>query len=146
MVELTREDAHRYWRSYSDPRVYRALVSMESMEDWTLDGDPELEQAMTEFGLALDGIKDLDLEEQGRFVQVLSRLHMTRVLYIMQLLDQGLPGSASKLLAYAESHYETDSDAKLFVNRNILFERLRLLARVFSYDRFKQLQAVFEDA
>ncbi len=49
------------------------------------------------------------------------------------------PGAASKVLVYAEENMGEDDDPRMrfFIQRNIAFERLRLLSRVFSHDRMK---------
>jgi intracellular multiplication protein IcmW len=49
------------------------------------------------------------------------------------------------LLMYAEENNTPDNTmANLFLRRNIVFERLRLLARVFSEERFDLVLKVLE--
>ena len=69
----------------------------------------------------------------------------SRILRLLQAIDTIDPGSASKLLMYAEENNSPDNTmASLFLRRNIVFERLRLLARVFSPERFDLLTKVLE--
>ncbi len=55
----------------------------------------------------------------------------------MQHIDGISPGSASKLLIYAEiASMGTNDIPGLFLNRNLVFERLQLLSRIFAPERF----------
>ena len=60
---------------------------------------------------------------------------------ILQSLDMARPGTASQLLMYAEDASEgkngktLDPHAKIFISRNLVFERMQLLSRVFSPQR-----------
>ena len=72
-------------------------------------------------------------------------LHVGRTLRIMQAIDQSHPGSASRLLMFAEEATKSDQDPSgLFLKRNIVFERLRLLGRVFSHERLSLVQKALE--
>jgi len=68
------------------------------------------------------------------------------MLRIMQCLDTAHPGAASKLLMFAEkSNASPTNNIGLFLRRNIVFERLRLLGRVFSEERFILVQNAIEE-
>lgn len=47
MPDLSHEASAKYWFEYIDPMIYRVITFMESVEDWTLDGNPEFEKAMS---------------------------------------------------------------------------------------------------
>lgn len=112
---------------------------MESVETWTKDGDPPLEARLLELEKELDDIDKIDLDKLGQqslFIRLGNHLSMSRTLRLLQALDTLHPGSAAKLLMHAEEISKGPKDeAGLFLRRNIAFERLRLLARVFSPDR-----------
>jgi intracellular multiplication protein IcmW len=139
MPDLSHKGSHSYWKHYQDPMIYRVLSFMESVEQWTKDGDPALEEAITRLGKEIDDIDKVDLDKLGRqalFIRLGNHLSMTRTLRLLQALDTTHPGSAAKLLMHAEEVSDGPEDeAGLFLRRNIAFERLRLLARVFSRDR-----------
>ncbi|MES2141555.1 MAG: type IVB secretion system protein IcmW [Pseudomonadota bacterium] len=139
MPDLTLKGAHLYWKQYQDPMIYRVLTFMESVEQWTKDGDPALEEAITRLGQEIDDIDKVDLDKLGRqtlFLRLGNHLGMSRTLRLLQALDTTHPGSAAKLLMHAEEVSNSPEDeAGLFLRRNIAFERLRLLARVFSHER-----------
>lgn len=139
MPDLTHKGSHLYWKHYQDPLIYRVLCFMESVETWTKDGDPTLEASILELGKELDDIDKVDLDklaQQALFIRLGNHLGMSRTLRLLQALDTSQPGSAAKLLMHAEEISQgPDDEAGLFLRRNISFERLRLLARVFSQSR-----------
>lgn len=137
MPNLDLQSSHEFWKNYDDPMIYRVIAFMESVEDWTLDGDPGLESAIEAFGSNLDQISRFELSKEEQFVTLCAHLKTSRILRILQAIDTIEPGSASKVLMYAEENNTPENIlAGLFLRRNIVFERLRLLARVFSPERF----------
>jgi intracellular multiplication protein IcmW len=137
MPQLDLTAAHEFWKNYDDPMIYRVIAFMESAEEWTLDGDPGLEAALQTLGDMLDQLSRFELGKEEQFIAFCSHIKTSRILRLLQAVDTIDPGSASKLLMYAEEHNSPDNIlAGLFLRRNIIFERLRLLARVFSAERF----------
>ncbi|MES2998772.1 MAG: type IVB secretion system protein IcmW [Pseudomonadota bacterium] len=139
MPDLSHKGSHLYWKQYQDPMIYRVLCFMESVEQWIKDGDPALEESITHLGTEIDDIEKVDLDKLGRqalFIRLGNHLGMSRTLRLLQALDTAHPGSAAKLLMHAEEiSHGAEDEAGLFLRRNVAFERLRLLARVFSHDR-----------
>ena len=148
MPDLSHEAAAAYWNDYLDPMIYRVITFMESVEDWTLDGDPELEKAMKALGDELDDIEQVDLNtlaEEEKFIRIVGNIKTGRGLRLLQVLDTVHPGSASRILMHAEETSLDSSDpAGFFLKRNIVFERLRLLARVFSNYRLQLVLRALE--
>ena len=145
MPDLTNVAAHKYWNEYKDPMIYRVVSFMEGVEDWTLDGDPELEGAIQRLGTALDDIGNIDLQKEDELIKLAAYIKSARMLRLLQCLDTANPGAASKLLMHAEEVSTSSEDVPgLFLRRNIVFERLRLLARVFSAERLGLLTKAFE--
>jgi len=137
MPALDLQAAHDFWKHYQDSMIYRVISFMESVEGWTLDGDPELERAITSFGNSLDKITRFELSKEEQFIALCAHIRTSRILRILQAIDTIDPGSASKVLMYAEENNNPENPmAGLFLRRNIVFERLRLLARVFAPERF----------
>jgi intracellular multiplication protein IcmW len=146
MVDLSLKGSHEYWFNYHDPAIYRVLAFMESVENWTLDNNQALEDAIQKLGTALDTISGLDLKEEEKFILIAAYIKATRNLRLLQALDNANPGAASKLLMHAENKGTTADDAtSLFLRRNIVFERLRLLSRVFAPERLTMTQKVLEE-
>jgi intracellular multiplication protein IcmW len=137
MPSIDLQASHEFWKNYEDPMIYRVIAFMESVETWTLDGDSTLEAAITAFGNNLDKITRFELSKEEQFITLCAHIKTSRILRILQAIDTIDPGSASKVLMYAEEHNTPENPlAGLFLRRNIVFERLRLLARVFAAERF----------
>lgn len=148
MPDLSHSASAQYWHDYLDPTIYRVIAFMESVEDWTLDGHPQLEEAIAELGRELDDIQSIDINtlgQEGNFIRLLANIKTGRGLRLLQAMDTVHPGSASKILIYAEESSLSSYDpAGFFLKRNIVFERLRLLSRVFSEQRLKLVMRALE--
>lgn len=148
MPDLSHEAAAKYWHEYLDPMIYRVVTFMESVEDWTLDGDPQLEQAINELGLELDNLESVDMSmlgQEDKFIRLVGNIKSGRGLRLLQAIDTVHPGSASKILIHAEETSLSGTDPSgFFLKRNIVFERLRLLSRVFSEYRLKLVARALE--
>lgn len=145
MPKLDLLSAHEFWKNYDDPMIYRVVSFMETVEDFTLDGTPALESVIDRIGEALDDLTSFDLNKEDNFITLCAHLKSSRILRMLQAIDSIDPGSASKVLMYAEEHNNSDHVmAGLFLRRNITFERLRLLSRVFSQERFTTVLKLME--
>lgn len=145
MPKLDLISSHEFWKNYLDPMIYRVISFMETVEDFTLDGNPALEKTLDKLGAALDEITSFELGKEEEFVALCSHIKTSRILRLLQSIDTIDPGSASKLLMYAEENNNPDNPmANLFLRRNIVFERLRLLARVFATERFEMVLKILE--
>ena len=146
MVNLSNKSAHEFWHDYHDQTIYRVVSFMESTEDWTIDGDVQIEEMVTKLGETLEDLGKIDLQQEEKFIEILAYLKMARMLHIMQRLDTSYPGAASKLLMHAEQHtLSSEDNAGLFLRRNVVFERLRLLSRIFSPERLAPITKALEE-
>lgn len=147
MPDLSHKAVHEFWKEYDDPTIYRVVSFMEGTEDWTLDGDSGIERTLQDLGEVLEDIGKIELEQEAAVVSAVAHLKTGRGLRILMCLDMASPGAASKVLMEAENTTQGDHDVPgLFLRRNIVFERLRLLSRVFAPDRFKLIQKALEVA
>lgn len=148
MPDLSPKAVHEFWNQYHDKMIYRVVCFLEGVEDWTLDGNPDLEKAIDQLGRELDQISMIDLEKlehQELYIDICNAVSSGRALRFLQAIDTVHPGSASKLLIHAEESSKSPEDAAgLFLRRNIVFERLRLLGRVFGADRMKMVLRAIE--
>lgn len=148
MPDLSHKASAEYWFGYADPMIYRVVTFLESVEGWTLDGNADLEAAMEHLGQELDDLTGVDLSKLGHeatFVNLAGNIKSSRGLRLLQAIDVAHPGSASKVLVYAEEHSMTgDEAASFFLKRNIIFERLRLLSRSFSEVRLNLVRRALE--
>lgn len=148
MPDLSHAASAAYWNDYADPMIYRVVTFMESVESWTLDGDPALERAITQLGQELDDIASLDLgklAQQDKIIRLVGNIKSGRGLRLLQAIDVVHPGSASKVLEHAEKTTTSSEDPSgFFLKRNIVFERLRLLSRAFSEHRLRLVLQALE--
>lgn len=145
MPQLDLASCHEFWKNYDDPMIYRVIAFMETVEDWTLDGMPSLEAAISKLGNELEGLNSFELGKEEQFVTLCTHIKSSRILRLLQAIDTIEPGSASKVLMYAEENNNPEHlMAGLFLRRNIIFERLRLLARVFSEARINMVLKLLE--
>ncbi len=146
MPDFSHKDTHQFWKEYKDPLIYRVVAFMEGVEDWTLDGNPKLEATIQKLGETLEGIGNIDLQQEETMIRLLAHIKMARSLRLMMCLDIAYPGAAAKILMRAEETTKNQSDVPgIFLRRNVVFERLRLLGRVFAADRFKIVFKALEE-
>jgi len=137
MLDLSIEAVNKFWDDRQDPFLVKIIKTIEDIEDWTMDGDPEIEAALEKLAKALDKPAKFEIKNEEFYVNILSVIKLSRSLRIMQHIDGMQPGSASKLLVWAEvASKGTDDTPGLFLRRNLVFERLQLLSSSFAPERF----------
>ena len=148
MPDFSHKASAEYWFGYADPMIYRVVTFLESVEAWTLDGHSGLEMAIEHLGKELDDFETVDISKlahEATFVNLAGNLKSSRGLRLLQAIDLVHPGSASKILVYAEENSMTgDESSGFFLKRNIIFERLRLLSRAFSEARLNLITRALE--
>ena len=144
MPDLSLEESHSFWESFPDKSVYHVIVLLEAVESNLLDGDSDFESKMNTLGDALDSLSGREVKDKQLVLDVISNLKTSRYLRLLQSLDMASPGAASKVIAHAEQSAPDNTTAQLFLKRNIIFERYRLLARLFSEERMKLLTTALE--
>ena len=146
MPDLSHQAVHQFWKDYQDAIIYRVITFMEGVEDWTIDGEPNLEAAIAKLGDALEDIGNIDLQLEDNMIDLVAHIKTGRGLRLLMCLDVAYPGAAAKVLMRAEEVTKADTDTPgIFLRRNIVFERLRLLGRVFAPERFKLITKALED-
>lgn len=147
MPDLSAAAVNQFWQDRHDMALCRIIASLEAVEDWVLDGDDAFEAAITELGDALEGLEKFELNNENKIIQVLTALKSGRALRILQFIDRLQPGAASKLLIYAEVASNSTEDLPgFFLKRNLVFERLQLLGRIFAPERFNLVSKALERA
>lgn len=148
MPDLSLESVHAFWHDYDRRTLYRIVTSMEGIESWASDDDPRVNDALNMLGLAIDNLDDVDIQDESLVIKILVNTRSSRALRLMQFLDVLKPGTASKLLIYAEDATKDAANknkyADLFLKRNIAFERLQLLGRVFAPERINLVLKALE--
>lgn len=147
MPDLNPDAVAKHWQEKHDYALYRIISTMEAVESWTLDGDPEFEALLTEIANSVDGLSTFNVSEEESFIKFFNAVKASRALRLLQSIDQLMPGSASKLLVFAEVSSSSKEDTPgFFLNRNLVFERLQLLGRIFAPERFRMVMSALEKA
>lgn len=148
MPDMSLEAVHSFWHDYDKRTLYRIVTSMEGIETWAADDDPKVEDALMRLGACLDDLSDFEITDEATLIKVLANTRSGRALRLMQFLDVLKPGTASKLLIYAEEQTKDPANknryADLFLKRNLAFERLQLLGRVFAPERINLVLKALE--
>src|SRR3990167_4359035 len=125
MPDLSHQASAEYWYEYPDPTIYRVITFMESVEHWTHDNNPEVEEAITKLGNELDDIENVDmntLNHEEAFIRIAANIKSGRGLRLLQAIDVVHPWSASRVLIHAEeTSLGGDDPAAVFLKRNIAF-------------------------
>ena len=150
MPDLSNDAIHAFWDSYDRRTLYRVIVALENVESWAVDSDKDIEPSILELGRAIDSANDFDIDDEDQLIRVLANIKSGRAMRVLQSLDGVKPGVASQLLMHAEEKAEDEDDtenhhAKLFIRRNLVFERLQLLSRVFSPQRLSLILRALEE-
>ena len=136
MLDLSPEAVKAYWQERHDAALLRIIEAMEAVEAWVLDGDIAVEESLTRLVAELNSTPNFELQNEEELINILSSIKASRALRVLQYIDTLKPGAASKLLIYAEvSSNEPDDLPGFFLKRNLVFERLQLMGRIFSSDR-----------
>lgn len=145
MPKLDLESSNQFWKEFDDPTLYRVIASMETAEGWTLDGHPDIEAIMTKLETTFDKLSRFEVAKEDEFIGFTAHLKTSRILRLLQTIDTIDPGSASKMLMYAEENNNAEHPlARFFLRRNIVFERLRLLSRAFAPERIELMMKVLD--
>jgi intracellular multiplication protein IcmW len=150
MPDLHLDAVHAFWDSYDRRTLYRVIVALERVESWVLDDIPEIDAAIVRLGEVLEVSHDFEFSQEAKLIRVLACTRASRALRILQSLDIAKPGTASQLLMFAEEASGSeegktpDKYAQLFLRRNLVFERLQLLSRVFAPQRVSLILGAME--
>lgn len=149
MPDMSLPSVHAFWHDYDRRILYRIVTSMEGIEMWAADQDPSVEESLQKLGEKLDNVSGVEITNEAPMIKMLANLRISRALRIMQFLDVLQPGTASKLLIFAEDQTKDAENknpyAELFLKRNLAFERLQLLARVFAPERINLVLKALEN-
>ncbi len=150
MPDLSLEGTHRFWCDYDRKILYRIVTSMESVESWSVDSLKGVDELVTYLGRLLDECDDVSRVDNKTAVKMLSNIHASRAFRIMQHLDLLKPGTAAQFLAWAEEQGKGSASpypyTEVFLRRNVAFERLQLLARIFGPERINLIMKALESA
>ena len=144
MPSLDLNSSRTFWTHYMNGSVKDIIAFLESKEHDLSGNIPEILSLLEDLGNELDDAKDMSKIKMLDLIKVASLTHMSQKLRLMQCVDTIEPGTATRMISYAESFAETDPYAKRFLERNTIFERVRILQRVYQPSRLELLMSLYE--
>ena len=144
MPSLDRKDAREFWKNFLDGSVYQIVSFLEASETWALTTNSDVEVALAKLGDTLDQAQQGFAFDLTALVTISSTINMSQKLRIMQLVDSVSPGTATQMISHAEANASSNTYAALFLQRNMIFERMRILSRLLSTQRITTVQNVYE--
>ena len=144
MPDLSHESALDFWKTFMGGSVAHIIQFIEHTEDWVQLSEEDL-TALDEFGRYLDNVtSDTSMNEKD-IAEVCAKLHLSQKLRIMQAVDAVSPGFATRMITAAEKNALSSELSKMFLQRNLIFERMRIISRVFSKSRLQLVQKLYEN-
>lgn len=141
MPDLSMETVHAFWHEYDQNILYKIVCSFEQSETWVVYDD-KTQQLISDLGDVLEKTVTFDFLKQETLVELLTIMKFSQALRVMQFMESKTPGIIAKLLMWADEkkrNNQGDHHINTFLRRNLVFERLQLLARVFSKERLDLL-------
>jgi intracellular multiplication protein IcmW len=146
MPDLSSESVHAFWHEYDSRILYRIVCSLEATESWVPE-HPKIEELIRDLGDVLDSSTSINQLSQETIIQLLTSIKFTQALRLMHAIETKSPGFVSGLLVWSEEQKgskEQAAPSNVFLKRNMVFERLQLLSRIFSQERINLLNRAQE--
>ena len=144
MPDLSHESALDFWKTFMGGSVAHIIQFIEHTEDWVNLSDED-QAALKDLGRYLDNINSDSKPSEADFAEACATLHLSQKLRIMQALDAVSPGFATRMISAAEKNAASSPLSKMFLQRNLIFERMRIISRVFSKSRLQLVQKLYEN-
>lgn len=144
MSDLSHDNAKQFWKDFMGGAIYDIIEFIEQTEDWVASEDPKAQASLDALSQHFNqattntGFSDQDL------IQVCAYVYLSQKLRIMQLIDTLQPGGATQLIQTAENAPKSDKPAAVFLQRNLIFERMRILSRILDPNRIQLVQKIYE--
>ncbi|OAJ35141.1 type IVB secretion system protein IcmW [Piscirickettsia salmonis] len=131
-----------YWKSYGNSNINHALINFEHIEEDEYFIDEDQEEKILEL-LEFASENNLKEIDSNLFFSLLNSLPAAYMFYVIHELNNSNSEYVSALIS--EASKKKDDDRRFFYDRNVLFEKMQILSRVFSSDRVnKMIRALSE--
>ncbi|MEC7030884.1 MAG: hypothetical protein VXW87_04395 [Pseudomonadota bacterium] len=144
MADLSHKSTLAFWQDFMDGSIFPLIQFIEGSEDFANEHSETLKETLETTGAFLESATQLADGSEEHFVKLCAPLFMSQKLRIMQLADAISPGFATKMIKKSEALSLNDKDCEIFLKRNLLFERLRIISRVFSPEKIQLVQGIYE--
>lgn len=144
MLNLRTSVLNQYWAA-RDPRMAKILSWMKTLEDWMLDENEEVAEALYRLCERLDPRDPSLLERHSEdLITLMAYLSAPRSIRLLSWLDEHSPyGIAGQLTELAALPHNQGS-GQLFLDRLQTLRSLALLGRVFSPSRARSVSRILQ--
>jgi intracellular multiplication protein IcmW len=144
MPDLSHESAIEFWNGFMSGSIAHIIAFIEHTENWVNSSDPTVVESLAKLGTYLDTATEESNLSEEELVKICAALHLSQKLRIMQISDSISPGLATKMIKAAEANAADDNMSKIFLQRNLIFERMRIISRLLSPNRIQLVQKIYE--
>lgn len=133
--------AHQFWKD-TNLVEYQILLLMESAEPQPENISSELGALLQQLDQSFDQPGGVDFDQSLGLLKVLSSLSVVLEFYLVRRYDLAYPGASADILGLANSHLkdtEYGAYANHLLRRHIVFERMKILRRVFDLERLSTI-------
>lgn len=126
-----------------DIRTSSILQTMEAVEDWVVQGTPDVEKAMQRLANAINqhGNSRIIGKISADLLFVLAYAKTGRAMHMLSYLDNKFQGSGLRIVQAAASMAKLDemesAEGRLMVERLEILRRIRHLSAIFSQSRLR---------
>jgi|AntRauTorckE5430_2_1112549.scaffolds.fasta_scaffold00045_35 intracellular multiplication protein IcmW len=144
MPDLSHEGSKQFWKEFMNGSIYKIIDFIEQTEDWVVSNDPKTIDALAQLSDYLEKADSKTEFPQKQFIHICAYAHLSQKLKIMHTLDTIQPGLATQLIQTAEKSPKSNLSASIFLKRNLLFERMRILSKILAPNRIQIVQKIYE--
>lgn len=144
MNKLSHEASQQFWREFMGGSIYHIIDFIENTESWVTKDDSSVNEALGKLEGLIDKITESSNLDPKHLVSTCALLHLSQKLRVMQLSDTAAPGLATKMIKAAEQSASEDESCYISLQRNLIFERMRIIERILSPQRIQLVQKLYE--
>lgn len=124
--------------------IYDIIDFIEQTEDWVVSNDPAVSEALDKLSQYFATADSKSAPPHADLIHICAFVYLSQKLRIMQSLDSMQPGLATQLIQSAEKAPKTENSAFVFLQRNLIFERMRILSRILDSGRIQLVKKLYE--
>lgn len=148
-IDLQDSSVAGHWDQV-EQRITHILDTMQRHEDWPLDDQNELKNAIIAWASTLDNTKFENIldEKANELLRVFAFTKCKRSMYLLQKLEELSPGATVRLLRQSLGDVDMAIDdnraRQVFRDRLVALFRVDLIDRIFSEERSKNIKTAIQ--
>ncbi|ODN43845.1 type IVB secretion system protein IcmW [Piscirickettsia litoralis] len=143
MVDFS-ERVAEYWKAYKNSNINHALINFEFIEQEIYQVDANDQSKMIELLSFIEEQEKIVIDQEV-LLRLMSALPAAYMFYLLHQLNRKDAEYVAGLIDKANDHKDKEDIYKNFYDRNMLFEKLQIVSRIFSSDRVNKLISVLSE-